>query len=808
MPIRIQEDKKQIFISVTELAEEETSGSRTTAGIPVGRLAAGRKIHSEYQSGQANSFSGFRKEVPVDYQIEYKNYHFFVQGRIDGIYEKDGVNVVEEIKSVIVDPLEFENINPENYANYCRQLNIYCYLLEQMGLTPVQGFLVFVNLVDQNKKPIEIAYNSETTTQFIYRRLDLILQQVRQMRADSERKQSSANNLRFPFPQMRNFQDEMIDDIDGALLSAQSVLISAPTGIGKTMGALFPALRFVLSTNRTLFYLTSKTTQQRIVQQSVDILNEQSDVEIQAITLQAKEKICPQDEQICHEAFCPLIRNYSERKFPQEIFSELLSTGNIFPEKIKTVAHEHQLCPFELSLDLSLFVDLIICDYNYVFDPRVALKRFFDRPEKMQKYLVIIDEAHNLVNRARDYYSHEINRDELLAVLYECQKRISPLFDEFSRIFQQLESVFQELESFFAAQQAPKNVVEIEDGQFRKFQATLDDLMLEYYIFKKLNHLLDFDDPIEYFYFKHKAFTYSLALEGDEFVCYFDRSGGVGALKIQCLDPAEQLNLQLEKFYAAIGISATLVPLHFYQKILGFPESSLQKSYPSPFPPENRKIVIIPQISTRYKQREYGYAQIAEIIQDVVRLKPGNYAAFFPSFSYLNQVENLLYLHDFDVIIQRGAVSEAERQMILEQLKEPDENHLLLAVQGGIFSEGVDYPGAMLIGAFVISPALPAFTFEQELMKRYFQEKYGQGFEYAYMYPGMNRVIQSVGRVIRTEEDRGLIVLIGQRFAEEFYNSNFPDDWYESTPMELIPNDYLSEIEKFWLSQDFATKAV
>jgi len=798
MPIQIHNNSKKIFISVTDLAGEMSFGTGGPAAAG-NRLAAGQRIHEIYQRQQKSKIEDYQREVSVEYRYQIHDYTFIVQGRMDGFYEKDGYLVVEEIKSVIL-PLEhFDQLTQQSYPHYFKQLKIYCYLWEKIKQASVKGFLIFINLVDGLEKRIQIQFDPEQTESYIEQRLNVLFEHFQAIEKWNLQRQSTGKALQFPYPQIREFQDQLNWDLEQAFLNQTDILISAPAGIGKTAAALYTSLRFGLNNKRFLFYVTSKTTQQQIVQQTIKLLSHQENVFLRAITIQAREKICPQDIYFCHPDFCSLLQKHSEKLQDGKIYQQLLEKGNITPTDVQEIAAQHQVCPFELSLDLSLMVDVVISDYNYVFDPQVYLKRFFLN-SKYKHFLLVIDEAHNLYSRGRDYYSPVLGWNDVQSVLFKSQELKAPIFKKLASIYKKMDFIFRKLAvtSNFDTCNQSEIIVKPEKKQFSDLKDALGEAMLEYFIYKKLNQIVEPEDPFDDFFYLFTRFENILSIDGDEFTVIYDTSSENSCLKIVCKDPARQLKKRIDGFYSTIAMSATFEPLEFYRNVLGFSEKASLRSYPSAFPSQNRKVIVLPEISTRYRDRSRAYEPIAEIILRVAALKPGNYFAFFPSFYFLEQVAVHLNSSDLQVIQQDRYMNERARVKLVDQLKEVGQNRLVLAIQGGIFAEGVDYPGSMLIGAFIVGPALPAFTFEQELMKQYYQQHYQKGFEYAYLYPGMNRVIQSAGRVIRSHQDCGIIVLIGQRFKTSFYNSVFPHYWYKKSPSELISRNPELEINEFW----------
>jgi DNA excision repair protein ERCC-2 len=442
----------------------------------------------------------------------------------------------------------------------------------------------------------------------------------------------------------------------------------------------------------------------------------------------------------------------------------------------------------------------VVCDYNYVFDPTVFLRRFF-LEQKYDDTILIIDEAHNLYQRGRAYYSPELKRSNIRFLIARANDSGKPMLREIAEVLEGLDGYFSQLVEYGREQfeGMPKFPVKIDLGFFDEEKEGLESAMVRYFLHKKTEHLSVPRDPFEAFYHEFNSFYSVLQLQGEEFSHLYDAENGAHVLKILCKDPSRFLGQRMQGFYATIAMSATLVPPEFFRDVLGFDRDATRLvSFPSPFPQENRKILVVPRFSTTYRLRGRFYERAARTVEEIVSTKKGNYFVFFPSFEYLQAVADYVSPPGFVVVRQERNMSERDRAEVLEGLTEGGRNHVILAVQGGIFAEGVDYPGEMLIGAIVVGPGLPRYDFEQELMREYFQERYGAGFEYAYLYPGMNRVVQSAGRVIRTESDRGIIALLGTRFARPEYYSLFPRDWYVYSPKELIAQDYLEEFRQFW----------
>jgi DNA excision repair protein ERCC-2 len=446
-----------------------------------------------------------------------------------------------------------------------------------------------------------------------------------------------------------------------------------------------------------------------------------------------------------------------------------------------------RLCPFELALVAAEQADVIVGDYNYVFDPQVYFRRFFQDADYSDAVLVI-DEAHNLVQRALDYYSPTLRRQQIRELPAHL-RHVEPALAEDLRAF------LGKLDRFFRQQDADeKQVIPCPRPFFDELKPAFNRLTMRYLLDKITSGRVIPDDPVGEFFSEFGQFITVLALAGDEFSHVFDPTG---VLQILCKDASPQLAPRLAGFRSVIAMSATLTPMEFYRQMLGFdPDRTDELTLPSPFPREHRRVLVVPTVSTTYRNRtETTCRKIAGIVAQTAGAHAGNYMALFPSYEFLRAVAEKIPTGDWQLLTQSPAMTDADRQKFLDGLKTTDPPKLVLAVQGGVFAEGVDYPGEQLCGVIVVSPALPQVSFERELMRQYYDSRYGKGFEFAYLYPGMNRVVQSVGRLIRTETDRGVAVLVCQRFRQPQYTALFPTDWIEE---DAPPVEWTAALREFW----------
>ncbi len=802
MTIRVNFENKTIILSVKDLALAELDkGSIVPESSLPARAALGRSIHGKHQNNRQDTDTAYRREVTVKYETDLFDFHITVQGRIDGVYEQKGKLVVEEIKSVFNTAsiqLSFEN---NRYEAYILQLQYYIWLLEKKTGKEVKGLLVFIPIAAGSIEKTEVDFDETAVLNHFRKRIESIIEEATLRHEWQIEQRRFAEKLEFPFTSKRKYQQEMMDETETALLRGQDLMVSAPTGVGKTIAALFPTLRLALHKGMRIFFTTSKTTQQRIVVDSLKLLNGNNH-RIYAIHIRAKEKMCANSIYFCHSDFCPFARNYYGKLKTSGAIDELLKRRTITPEAVYEVGVLHKLCPFELSLDVSLRCDVIVCDYNYVFDPSVYLRRFF--LDKYDDSILIIDEAHNLYQRGMEYYSPTLKRAFINEIIHANSDSKTPVLIELCEVLESLDMYFHTLDNFGTEEHGnvEEYLVNLDMDFFDEVKEKLDEITVKYYVYKKQSSVPLQEDPIQQFLRNFSLFHYVLSLKGDEFSHIYKRRGESHIIRILCSDPSSQLGKRIEGFYSTIAMSATLEPQQFYRDVLGFDrDKTTLRHFPSPFPKENRKIMVVPQISTKYSVRHRFYEKTAQIINDIVNLHYGNYLVFFPSFEFLENVYAYMPLRHHEIMCQQRFMSENERSVVIQRLKE-EKALVVFAVQSGIFAEGVDYPGDMATCAIIVGPGLPQFNFEQELRKYYYAEYYGMGFEYAYLYPGMRRIIQSAGRVIRSEEDKGIIVLLGRRFATKYYNSLFPTDWYEHSPDELVSQDYIEEIREFWKSTD------
>lgn len=799
--MRVDHEKREIVCAVGDLVYESTY---RRIGVERGdgfrRMWIGQDIHARRAEQRANEDPHYRAEVHVVHRTQIGGWSITVTGRVDGLsVDKDEKRVsIEEVKSIHFD-LELEALyRSEKLQRHLYQLLLYAYFLSSQPDFAEFVFapqLVLIDLVTGDTKIVDTEFDRERVEQTLHASLAKLVEDLDTATALRIAKRAFADTLQFPFGDMRPGQEEIVSNVARAIWQRDALLVSAPTGIGKTMAVLFPAVRQSLKLGKKLFVLTSKTLQQDAAVKALEMLNDGS---FRVLRIRSKQKMCAHTEMICHEDFCPFAAKYSEKMRQSGLLTEIVTSMSYYdPDITFELAKSKEVCPFEVSLELIDQADVVVCDYNYIFDPYVGLKTY-QQESDYSDCVLVVDEAHNLVDRGRGYYSPELHEQSFEEIRRHMMTR-NCWIEGWEDLLDVLASHFRELAAVLEGD-VRQALCEPSRELFLEQRVEWERIVLEYIGWKIDNRIAEEEDPLVDFYFKLVKFTNQLSETGDEFAHLVERTNEGLKLKIFCKDPSKFLGRIFDSAHATIALSATLEPFEFYRRTLGFPEDrTAEISLPSPFPRANRKIVVVPEVDTTYKRRADHYEKIATTIADIADAGEGNFLSLFPSYAFLREVAERMPPMQKKVMVQRTDMTDYERNAILEILRDrPKRGNLILAVSGGMYAEGVDYAGDMLSGVMVVGPALPQVSFEQELLKQYYDEQYGAGFEFAYLIPGMTRVVQSAGRVIRSETDIGVIALLCRRFTQESYTRYFPADWYEESPRELVSRKAASEIRSFF----------
>ncbi len=705
-------------------------------------------------------------------------------GRLDGLIEELDRRVAEEIKSVAMPPAKFAALRPEWFPRHRRQLEIYLYLIAtSRSEKPVAGRLTYLNLPDNRRRTFEIEWDYATIETIILDHICYLIEQETRRGEERRLKRNIAQTIRFPFPKMRSGQKDMVDALHRALENASSILVEAPTGSGKTAAALYGVMPLALQHNKQVVYLTSKTTQQDLVFTTARKLRS-GNLFPRVMLMRARQKICSAERGVCNTDECRFKRDFPERFRQGRILNILLEESCIHPDWVKRVGETYELCPYEIQLELAEEVDLIICDYNYIFDPAVRLNRFWKENDS-EKLILIVDEAHNLPDRARSYYSPKLSWETISIAAKALDKEGDQTFQA---SLQALQEQFEYYLSWSSrhkdeSHRVPPNPfpVELSLPIWRKILEDFHSAVVPYWYRLMERDFQEGDDPVLNLQRELEAFLQVLEMQGENFA-YLVRKSPRTSLEILCLDPAPLLRQVFSSVYASVCMSATLQPIEAYRQLLGLnPETELI-SLPSPFPPEHCRIIVDSSVTTLYREREANADPIIAKIECFYEEVQKNILLFFPSYEFMRRI--LRGLRIKNLFVQEEGLSDEERNNLLAAFRRR-RHAVLCSVMGGVFAEGIDLPGKMAEAALIVGVPLPQVSTENELIRAYYDRTCGEGFRYVYLYPGMRRVVQAVGRVIRRETDRGIVLLLDRRYTRKEYQNLFPRYWYRRSPAEL-----------------------
>ena len=774
---------KIIKISIRNLVEfimrHGSIDNRYTSSI---KAIEGIRGHQRVQKSYGDNYTA---EVPLKYTITYEDLEIMVEGRADGILIEDEKTIIDEIKTTTKDLLLIdENTNLLHWA----QAKCYGYIYSmQNELDNIDIQITYYNIDTKSTRILRQSYTLKELEEFFFWLIDEYKSWA-QLESDWVNKRNeSIKKLKFPFENYRPGQRELAVRVYKSITDSKKCFAQAPTGTGKTISTLFPAIK-AMGEDKTskIFYLTAKTITREVAQNTISLMRKK-DLNLKAVTITAKEKICKMDEVNCNPEYCPYANGYFDRI--NNSLKDILAKYNDYSkDNIEKISEEYMLCPFELSLDLTNLSDVIICDYNYVFDPRVYLKRFFDT--KTTDYTFLIDEAHNLVDRAREMYSATLNEEKFVKVkklISKKDKRITKVIKEIQSYFEdKLEDLTTLDENDLVESEAPLELCEILSS-FIKFvdeylartneeNEELMDLYFDVYSFLSISD----------FYDKNYTTIYTKTFNGM-------------TIKIYCVNPQKVIEEKMKKAKSNIIFSATLIPMDYFMKMYSYDEEDFIINLKSPFDVKNRLLMIGDNVATTYNKRFETSEDIASYIANCVQAKKGNYMVFFPSYKYMELVFEKMKENypDINTSIQESNMSEEEKEEFLSMFDEDNkETHVGFCVLGGHFSEGIDLTNDKLIGVIIVGVGMPQIGIERDIIKEHMKDS-NKGFDYAYVYPGMIKVLQAAGRCIRTDDDKGVILLLDNRYSQRRYQSLFPYEWYPNFRVRKS-DDVKTLCEEFW----------
>jgi len=758
------------------------SGDIDSGFMSMNRALEGGKAHRKLQKSYGDDY---KAEVSLKKNMEFEGYNLVLEGRADGIFIEDGNVIIDEIKSV-TKPLEL--INEDYDFRHWAQAMCYGYIYgEENNLENIIIQLTYIHLETDEVKKLRRSFLMKELESFFK---DLVQKYCIWADLTSSWitiRDNSIKELKFPFPQYRKGQREMAAAVYRAIRDENILFAQAPTGIGKTISTLFPAVKAMgEGITSKIFYLTAKTTTQTVAEEAFQRMKDMG-LKFISITITAKDKICFKEERQCNPGYCEYARGHFDR-VNDAIMDMLQNETEIDRDKILAYAQKHKVCPFEYSLDIALWADCVICDYNYLFDPNASLKRFF--MDKKTDFTFLIDEAHNLVDRAREMYSAELHKKDFL----ELKKLMKGKNKELHASCNSINKYFIELKKQLGEEYHHVNKEEDKDlyQLLGSFVAKADKYL-------STNEEARRNEELMNLYFAALNLLKISENYDEHYVTYVERHGNDVRLKLFCHDPSLLISQVLKKGKAAVFFSATLLPMDYFHEILGGGENSKSIYLKSPFDPANRCLLIGDNVATRYSKRDNSYGRIADYIYKAVKAKTGNYMVFFPSYKYMESVyeEFTAKYAEYNVKMQISGSTEEEKVLFMESFQpNPEKHNIGFCVLGGVFSEGIDLKDDRLIGVIVVGVGLPQICLERDIIRDYYDVKNQKGFEYSYMYPGMNKVMQAAGRLIRSETDRGVILLLDERFTRYDYQKLFPKEWF---PYARVNENTIDKVlEGFW----------
>lgn len=761
-----------------------------------GSAEEGIELHKLIQEQRKTDIADYQTEVGIKGEFARGDFIFEVEGRMDGFLEAKKP-LIEEIKSTfnIWELSRILRTKKESHP-YTLQLLTYGYLYWLK--TKVKPDLNLILISSRNQETIEIDFrlDIESYEKWLDCRLEELHQEMIRAEKRTKRRKDLAHKLVFPFEKPRSGQVEFIQSIEEGFTKKDIMMLQAPTGLGKTIGVLYPSLKEALGRGQRVVYVTPKNSQHQVAEEAIDKLEEKG-CSVKSLTITAKSKMCFKAEPLCNPDYCEFAKDYYDKLAKHDLKAVLAKKRKLTSRVFKNLGEKYQVCPFELQLEATEEADTVICDYNYVFANRSVLGRLPVASYSQEGLSnLVVDEAHNLPSRGMGYYSPSLSSfvlDKMREEIKRLPKKIS------NDGIELLNELIQVISSMSQSDSHRPHHVELILEPFLEQDEKVKSFLSRYL---ESDVEIKSKDVVLRLCFYWAEFTDVLReiirIKRPEFFFTFHPDSFGGTLKITCCDASEMLKEKYKKYEQVILFSATLKPFDYYLRLSGLKDLQVKTAeFMSPFKRDHRKLMIIPQISTKYSEREKNYAKIAESIVRIAAVRKGNYMAFFPSFEFMEQVARRLVSAEFNVLKQEKNMRTSDVEVLLDRLKTSGSN-IVMAVQGGVLSEGVDYPGDMLIGAFVIGPPLPNFDVERETMRQFYAGTYQEGFEYAYTYPAMAKAIQAAGRIIRTESDKGIIVLMDNRFLDSQYAKSMPGDWFLENPRELVSTSILSDLKAFW----------
>lgn len=725
------------------------------------RAAEGVRAHQKLQEDNGRVYERYEKEVYLNYVFETDKSLINIEGRADGIIIQEDRIIIEEIKSTYKNFAYIDDSNEVHWA----QAKVYALIYgKQNEIQDIYIRLSYMQLETNEVKSFEKRFCLDELEMFFIKLIKEYEQFVRLIYKQRSIRNNSIKTLKFPFEKYREGQRKLINIAYQTIKEGELLFAQAPTGIGKTISTIFPAMKALgEEIGDRIIYLTAKTINRQVAEETFERLRHEG-VKFKSIVITAKEKICTNNEFNCNPEKCEYARDYYG-KAKDAILCIIKNEERISKEILQKYAEEYKICPFELSLDLCLYCDGIIGDYNYVFDPRVSLGRVIESKGN----IVLIDEAHNLIDRSRNMYSASLCKSDIL----KCKKITKGKLNKLSSVLGKINNYFIDLRNecehkeveWFCEEESPNEL----SKYLQLYLRESEEILVRGNKFEGYEEILQL-------YFDINAFASTMQLYDENYRVCIEKESQELKLSLYCVNPAKNLKVYLEKCHSIIFFSATISPLKYYVSMLGGNDETYRLKLPSPFNKDHLK-VYVSAINIRYSHRQRTLAVVKNKIKDFISERIGNYIIFSPSYAYME----LLYdeisksnIEDFEIIKQRQNMSEEEKEEFLNGVKIKN-NLIMFCVLGGMFSEGIDLPGEQLIGSVIIGVGYPMIDMKNEIIKDFYK---ADGYDYAYVFPGINKIQQAVGRVIRTETDTGRVLLVDDRYITNKYKSLLPGEWF------------------------------
>ncbi|MCB9665406.1 MAG: hypothetical protein H6732_14940 [Alphaproteobacteria bacterium] len=798
MPPRYDDRDRVLSLSVRDLVE---------AGPPSGhlvleaaqsrraRMAAGRAVHEHWQAARAGDDAGFQAEVTLRHTLEVDGWTVELSGRVDGLSEVGGRPLVEEVKSTALDHDRLGRTTLEAWPAWTAQLEIYLWLLEVSGRRDAIGRLVLVSLLDGSRHILPLVPDHVRIADFVLRRLARLVRLREARLAWHARRRARPTPT--PFASWRDGQQRISDTVRACLAEERRLLVQAPTGLGKTAAVLHGALAWARAHDKQVFWATSRNTQAAGVAATLERFRHRG-LDLSWVGLRSKEHLCLNDVVACRPDLCRHADGYHDRLEAGRLVEEAVARGALPPEAAVELGRAHVVCPFQLALDTSEHVDVVVGDVNYALSPTGRLRRHFGEGVAGD-WVLVVDEAHQLVDRAREHASPTVSAR--LARAARAALRAEPALAVQAELADDiLAAVLDVCRATPGPHPDDTAQAELAAAPWRELAGRLDGVALDYALLRAHTPWTG-PEPDPWIELARQVLRFADVVEeaGPETVALVRVRPGDEQVRLLCLDPSPRLRPWIADLAGFVGCSATLAPHAFFRDLLGLPEDTARLEVPSPFPPERRQVLVAPRVSTRYRDREASAPATARLLGEILGAVPGTVALYFSSFSMLDDLVGRVDLGGRELLRQTPAMTEEARVAWLARLGRRGSPLVLAAVLGGIFAEGVDLPPGALDAIVIVGPALPPVGLERDLLRAYFEDRFGQGWLYASLVPGMTRVVQAAGRLVRRPEDRGVVVLVGKRFRWREHAALLPPDWSPATP-----DDPVAAVRAFWALPDGA----